>query len=617
MPQNLAAFVPTAFLERSIELDRRADGVILLRNAVPLQPLHAHIPGLLHLQAARHPQRTWLAQRDPETDEWRRLSYAQGLARVNAVTQSLLELGQAGRVVLVLSGNSIEHAVLQMAAMQAGMPYAPITPAYSQLSRDHVRLKSMVEVLDPAVVFVQSGQAFAAALRALDLSGAHVVHVDDPVSDIPSSAWSRWVSVTEHPDVAAALGRLNHDTLAKILFTSGSTGMPKAVPITQGMMCAALAMASQMLDTRAETFEKVLLEWLPWSHVAGGTAIFNSVLNEGLSLYLDGGRPMPGQFSQTLRNLREISPFRLGNMPLGYAMLLEALDSDEELGRSLFRHLRRLASMGARLPDSVYEGIQSHAVRHTGYRIPFTAAYGSTETTAAVSCVYWPTERADLVGLPHPGVEMKLVPLDDGRYDVRVRSPTVLAGYLHRPELSAQAFDEEGFFRMGDAVSFVDEADPVQGLAFAGRTAEEFKLQSGVFVRVGSLRVDLISALAPLVVDAVLTGADQAEVGAMVWLNLAACRQRFGQPEASMDQLVALPALRNALRDGVDAHNRRHPGSSTCIRRLEVLQDPPSMDAGEVNDKGYIQQRLVLERRRDWVLRLHAEPTPAGVMRFD
>jgi feruloyl-CoA synthase len=372
-----------------------------------------------------------------------------------------------------------------------------------------------------------------------------------------------------------------------------------------------------MLDTREETFEKVLLEWLPWSHVAGGTAIFNSVLNDGLSLYLDDGRPVPGLFEHTLRNLREISPFRLGNMPLGYAMLLQAMDQDEAFARHLFRHLRRLASMGARLPDSVYEGIQAHAARHTGYRIPFTAAYGSTETTAAVSCVYWHTERADLVGLPHPGVEMKLVPLGDGRYDVRVRSPSVMAGYLQRPDLNAQAFDEEGYFRMGDAVSFVDEQDPQQGLAFAGRTAEEFKLASGSFVRVGALRVDLISATAPWVADAVITGADGPEVGAMLWLNVAACRQRLDLPDASPAELAAAPALREALRRGIEAHNRRHPGSSTCIRRALVLTEPASMDAGEVNDKGYVNQRLVLERRRDWVARLHGAGEDNAVMRLD
>jgi feruloyl-CoA synthase len=382
-------------------------------------------------------------------------------------------------------------------------------------------------------------------------------------------------------------------------------------------MCAALAMASQMLDTRSETFEKVLLEWLPWSHVAGGTAIFNSVLNEGLSLYLDDGRPVPGMFEQTLRNLREVSPFRLGNMPLGYAMLLQALDQDEALGRSLFRHLRRLASMGARLPDSVYNGIQAHAVRHTGCRIPFTAAYGSTETTAAVSCVYWHTERADLVGLPHPGVEMKLVPTGDGRYDVRVRSPTVLSGYLQQPQLTAQAFDEEGYFCMGDAVSFVDQEDPLQGLAFAGRTAEEFKLSSGVFVRVGTLRVDLISALAPWVADAVITGADQAEVGAMVWLNMPACRQCLGLPDASPAEILAAPALRQALHKGIVSHNLQHPGSSMRVRRLVVLDEPPSMDAGEINDKGYVNQRRVLERRSPWVARLHAPADDGAVMRFD
>lgn len=616
MSVSQAQYIPARFLERAIDLERRGDGVILLRNAVPLQPVQAHIPGLLRQQALRRPDRTWLAQRE-RGGAWRRLTYRDGLAQVDALTQWLLDLQAPGRVVLVLSGNSIEHAVLQLAAMQAGMPYAPITPAYSLLSRDHVKLRGMFERLDPAVVFVQGVRPFEAALRALDLRRATLVHVDDPVEGLPAQAWNDLLATPVRPDVQASVARLTHDTVAKYLFTSGSTGAPKAVTVTQGMMCTALAMASQMIDTRDETFERVLLEWLPWSHVAGGTAIFNSVLNDGATLYLDDGRPMPGAIEETLRNLREVSPFRLGNMPIGYAMLLDALNRDEAFGRRLFSNLKRLTSTGARLPDAVYDGIQAHAVRHTGLRIPFTSAYGSTETTAAVCCVYWYCERADLVGLPHPGVELKLVPIDGGRYEVRVRSATVTPGYLHQPELTARAFDDEGWFCMGDAVTFVDEARPEEGLVFAGRVAEEFKLQSGVFVRVGSLRVECVSAMAPLVTDAVVTGADRAEVGLMVWLNVAACRAHVGLPDADVAQLAASPKLRDALRRAMRTHNLRQTGSSSRVHRLMVLEEPPSMDAGEVNDKGYINQRLVLERRRALVERLHAAGADPATISID
>jgi feruloyl-CoA synthase len=444
-----------------------------------------------------------------------------------------------------------------------------------------------------------------------------VIHVDGALPDTDSLRWQDLLGTPVGPAVAQAVQRLNHDTVAKYLFTSGSTGAPKAVTITQGMMCAAHAMAHQMIDSRAESHDRVLLEWLPWSHVAGGTAIFNSVLEDGATLYLDDGRPMPGAFDETLRNLQEVQPFRLGNMPIGYTMLLQALERDEAFGRKLFSKLLRLTSMGARLPDEVYNGIQAQAIQHTGYRLPFTSAYGSTETTAAVSCVYWPTERAGLVGLPHPGVELKLVPTDDGRHEVRVRSPSVTPGYLKQPELTALAFDEEGYLRMGDAVTFVDPADAREGLAFAGRLAEEFKLSSGVFVRVGSLRVDCVSALSPWVSDVVVAGADHDEIGLLAWLHVPVCCERFGMPGATPEQLAALPQLRDALHGALQAHNAHHPGSSTAVRRLLVLRQPPSMDIGEVNDKGYVNQRLVLQRRHAEVARLFAPQPDRDVIVMD
>lgn len=620
-----ADFLPTRFMRRDIEQEYRADGTILLRNKVPLQAMHAHIPSMLHRQASLKPTRTWLAQRDKLTRQWRRLSYADGAQAVNAVTQALLDLGPPGRVVLVLSGNSIEHGVLQLAAMQAGMPYSPITPAYSLLSRDHAKLKGMFELLDPAVVFVQNARDFEGALRALGFSessagaarGTRLIHVDDAIAGIGSLAWQDLLNTPVTPTVGKAVQGLSHDTVAKYLFTSGSTGSPKAVTVTQGMMCAAHAMAHQMIDSSAEAHDRVLLEWLPWSHVAGGTAIFNSVLEDGATLYLDDGRPMPGAFDETLRNLQEVQPFRLGNMPIGYTMLLQALERDEAFGRKLFSKLLRLTSMGARLPDAVYNGIQAQAIKHTGYRLPFTTAYGSTETTAAVSCVYWTTERAGLVGLPHPGVDLKLAPADDGRYEVRVRSASVTPGYLRQPQLTAQSFDEEGYYRMGDAVTFVDPAQVLEGLAFAGRLAEEFKLSSGVFVRVGSLRVDCVGALSPLVSDVVVAGADRDGVGLLAWLHVPVCCERFGMPGATAAQLAALPQLQQALRDALQAHNTSHPGSSTAIRRLLVLPEPPSMDIGEVNDKGYVNQRLVLQRRHAEVERLFARQPDEAVIVLD
>ncbi len=617
MSPDQAPFLNVPFLERAIDVERRPDGTIVVRNRVPLKPIDLSIPELLHRAAARRPDHTWLAQRDRVTGNWNRLSYSEALSQVNAVTQSLLDLDAPGRTVMVLSGNSIEHAVIELAAMQASMPYSPITPAYSLLSTDHAKLKSIFALLDPAVVFVQSARQFQAALSALDLARTCVIHVEEPIDGLPSLAFADLVVTPVRAGVAAAVGRVTHDTVAKYLFTSGSTGIPKAVTVTQKMMCVASAMNSQMIETRADSPEKVVLEWLPWSHVAGGSAIFNSVLDAAGTMYIDAGRPAPGAFDETLRNLREVSPGSFSSMPVGYAMLLEALERDDELGRNFFRNLRRLTYSGARLPDAIYAGLQAQATKHTGSRIPFGSAYGSTETSAAVTCVYWPTERSGLIGLPHPGVELKLVPIDDARYEVRVRSAAVTPGYLGQPDLSAKSFDEEGFFLMGDAATFVDPQSPEEGLAFAGRVAEEFKLQSGVFVRVGSLRVECINALAPLVADVVVTGADRADVGLLAWLNLNACRELAGQFEATLADLIASPKVRHALRDALTRQNVRNTGSSTRIRRVLLLAEPASMDAGEITDKGYVNQRRVLDLRASWVERLYAQPTDENVILID
>lgn len=616
MSPDQVPFLEVPFLERAIDVERRPEGTLVVRNKVPLKPIGPPIPQLLHRAAERRPEHTWLAQRD-RNGEWRRLAYGQALEQVNALTQALLDFDAPGRTVMVLSGNSIEHAVVHLAAMQASMPYSPITPAYSLLSTDHAKLKSIFALLDPAVVFVQSGRQFQAALRALDLRRTRVIHVEDPADDVPSLAFSELIRTPVRPELADIVARVSHDTVAKYLFTSGSTGIPKAVTVTQRMMCVASAMNSQMIESRPDWPEKVVLEWLPWSHVAGGSAIFNSVLDAAGTMYIDGGRPAPGAFQETLRNLRDISPASFSSMPVGYAMLVEALERDEALGRKFFKNLRRLTYSGARLPDTVYAGLQAQAIKHTGRRIPFGSAYGSTETSAAVTCVFWPTERSGLIGLPHPGVELKLVPIDGARYEVRVRSDAVTPGYLGQPELSAKAFDEEGFFLMGDAATFVDADRVEEGLAFAGRVAEEFKLQSGVFVRVGSLRVECINALAPLVTDVVVTGADRADVGLLVWLNVNACRELTGQPDATLAELIASPQVQEAVRAGLRKHNQHSTGSSTRIRRALLLSEPASMDAGEITDKGYVNQRRVLDLRAALVERLYAPAASADVLLID
>lgn len=601
---STAPFLPLSFLVRDLAVEARGDGAILMRSRVPLGRVEAHLPALLLRQAEQRPDQPWLMQRAQGGGAWRALTYREAAHQALAAAQWLLTRRRPGRSVMVLSGNSLEHAAFELAAMKARMPYVPVTPAYSLLSHDHAKLRAMVELVDPAVVFVQEGHRFERALRALGSRDLQVIHVSDPATGLASTAWSEVIATPVGPQVRASIESIEPATVAKVLFTSGSTGVPKAVPLTQHMLCATTAMHAQTVQRDADTPSSVLLEWLPWSHVAGGTAIFNSVLEDGGTLYLDDGRPVPGEFEKTLRNLEEVSPTRFSSVPAGYAMLADALERSGALGRNFYRRLRRLTSSGAKLPDSLYQRLQAQAVRHLGHRVPFVAGYGSTETCAATTVIHWPTERAGLVGLPQPGVEIKLVPLDDQRYEVRVRGPSVMQGYLAQPELTRQAFDAEGYYAMGDAVTFVDRARPEEGLAFAGRVAEEFKLQSGIFVRVGSLRVEAVSATAPLVTDVVVTGADRAWVGLLAWLNVAACRERFGP--LAVDELARHAPLHEALRSALRCHNDRHTGSSMRIARLLVLTEPPSMDAGEITDKGYVNQRAVLARREADVDRLHA-----------
>lgn len=608
-------FLPLPFMARDLDVVEQSDGVVLMCSRVPLGAVEPHLPALLRRRAVEHPDRPWLMQRRAAGTDWQALTYGQARQQVDAVAQWLLALDQPGRRVMVLSGNSLEHAVFELAAMQARMPYVPVTPAYSLLSQDHAKLRAMVDLIDPAVIFVQEAHRFERALQALGPRDGRVLHVEAPAAGVDSVAWSDVLTTAVCAGLQRSIDAIGADTVAKYLFTSGSTGVPKAVPITQHMLCVTTAMHAHTVGRDPQTPASVLLEWLPWSHVAGGTAVFNSVLEDGGTMYLDDGRPLPGEFDKTLRNLREVSPTRFSSVPAGYAMLADALEQDEALGRSFFRRLRRLTSSGAKLPDSVYERLQAQALRHLGGRIPFVAGYGATETCAATTVIHWSTERAGLVGLPQPAVELKLVPLDDRRYELRVRGPSVMSGYLDQPELTRAAFDAQGYYCMGDAVTFVDRAHPEEGLAFAGRVAEEFKLQSGIFVRVGSLRVEAVSAAAALVSDVVVTGADRPHVGLLVWLKVALCQERFGP--RSLAELLSHQPLHEALRQSLQGHNRLHGGSSMRIWRVLLLAEPPSMDAGEITDKGYVNQRAVLARRADAVETLYAPELAPHVVQID
>jgi feruloyl-CoA synthase len=596
------------WLKRDIAIDRRADGSIVLKSRIPLQAYEKHIPASLAKWARQAPERIWLAQRGGPDRHWRKVSYGEAKRTVDALTQGLLDLGVAeGRPVAILSGNSIEHALMTQAAMQARLPAAPVSPAYSLMSQDHAKLNYLFGLIRPAVVMVQDCPAFEKALRALDLTGVTVIHVARPVEGIASIAYADLAATPVTKAVEDSIARITPDTIGKLLFTSGSTGMPKAVINTQEMMCANAAMMTQVRPRDPDGPVSTVLDWMPWNHTMGGNAAFNPILVDGGTLYIDDGRPLPGQLEETIRNLREVSPTYYANVPAGYAALAAAMEKDDALCRSFFRNLTIMAYGGARLPDDLYDRMQALAVRTTGERIVFYTGWGSTETGPTATGTYWNTERVGLIGLPFPGVELKMVPCGS-KYELRLRGINVTPGYFNQPELTAKMFDEEGFYRIGDAGIFVDPDDPLAGIIFAGRVVEDFKLTTGTFVHVGSLRTDAIAAATPVVHDALVAGQDRPFIGLLAWPNLHACRQIVGNPEAGFEEVVKHPAVIACLKRGLEAHNKSVAGvSSMRIARAMLMAEPPSIDGNELTDKGYINQRAGLERRAGLVERLYAD----------
>jgi feruloyl-CoA synthase len=601
------AFRKIEWLARDIAVERRPDGVIILKSRIPLQPYEKHIPASLAKWAKQAPERIWLAQRGGADRQWRKVSYGEAKHIVDGLTQGLLNLGLAdGRPVTILSGNSIEHALMTQAAMQARLPAAPVSPAYSLMSQDHLKLKYLFDLIKPAVAMVQDGPTFEKALKALDLTGVTVVHVARPCEGIKSVSFAELAATPVTKAVEESIAKITPETVGKLLFTSGSTGMPKAVINTQEMMCANAAMMMQVRPRDPNGPIATVLDWMPWNHTMGGNAAFHPILVDGGTLYIDDGRPMPGQLEETIRNLREVSPTYYANVPAGYAALAAAMEKDDALCRSFFKNLGIMAYGGARLPDDLYDRMQALAVKTTGERIVFYTGWGSTETAPTSTGTYWDTERVGLIGLPFPGVELKLVPCGS-KYELRLRGVNVTPGYFGQPDLTRKMFDEEGFYCIGDAGVFVDDNDPLQGIIFAGRVVEDFKLTTGTFVHVGSLRTDAIAAATPVVHDALVTGQDREFIGLLAWPNLHACRQITGNPDATFEDVVKHPEVIACLKRGLEAHNASATGSSMRIARAMLMAEPPSIDGNELTDKGYINQRAGLERRAVLVEKLYAD----------
>ena len=598
-----------------ITVDRDSDGVVIVRSNTPVEHPENNLCLYLRQTAARHPDRQFLAKRD-DSGAWQRLSYGEALRRADAVAQWFIDYGFGpDRPLLILSGNGLEHAVMTFGAMAAETTVVPVSPAYALMSSDFAKLRHIVDLVRPGALFVDDGAPYAKALAALDLTETPVVAVRNLPNCAHPVAFETLLATTPDPALADRIAGIGPESVAKIMFTSGSTGMPKGVINNHGMLCAALEMVRAIAEPIDPDEPSVLLDWLPWHHTFGGNAIMNSVVRSGSILYIDDGRPVAGRFGATIDNLREISPTRFSSVPAALAMLADALEQDEGLRQTFFCNLRGLLYGGAAMPQSTYERFQKLAIETIGVRMPFGSGYGMTETSSVNMSVSWTTERMGLIGLPLPGTILKLVPIGD-KYEVRIKGDHVMPGYFREPEKTAAAFDDDGFFRTGDAARWADDADPLQGLAFAGRVAEEFKLSSGTWVQTGTVRVNALTALAPLIQDAVVAGENRDYLGLLLWPVAAACRALCPTlpVDAPIEVVLADTGVRDAVRDRLRRYNDSHAGGSMRIRRALLMAEPPSIDANEVTDKQYVNQRAVLANRADLVERLYGETPAADVI---
>ncbi len=589
---------PAALAPPRIERTPRADGGFVLAHPDALQP-HARCTGeWLEHWAAATPDAPFLSERDA-AGGWRRLSYRQVREQAGRIAQALLDMHlPADQPVVVLSDNSVDHALLALACQHIGRALCTVSSAYCRLTKDTTKVRGILQALDPALIYAAEPTVYGPAIRVFD-GGVPVVFSDHAAQFDGALRFEQLLGVRETPAVRRAFEAIRPEHTAKLLLTSGSTGTPKVAINTHRMLTANQQQMTQVWPW-LERHPLHLLDWLPWSHTFGANHNFNMVLAHGGSLAIDEGRPAPGLIDKTVRNLREVKPNFYFNVPRGFDMLLPHLERDETFAHDFFERLEGVFYAGAALPQSSWERLEAVA-RHVRKRaLWFTSSWGATETAPAITSVHWRIERAGCIGAPLPGVQLKFVP-NGGKLEMRVKGPNVFPGYRNAPELTAQAFDEEGYYLIGDAGRLVDDAHPEHGVVFDGRVAEDFKLGSGTWVSVGTLRLRAISALSPLAADVVVTGHDREEIGLLV----------FPSPQAaalSPDERTAL------LRTGLAALRAAGGGSSQVPARALLLTEPPNADAGEITDKGYLNPRRVLERRAADVAALYAGSDPRVVL---
>jgi feruloyl-CoA synthase len=594
---------PASLAPRSVALVPHAEGGFVLRSPEPLQPHERCVGDWLERWALETPHARAVAE-PAATGGWRALSWRDLRHRVGAVAQGLIDLDLQPGPIVVLSDNALDHLVLLLAGMHIGRAVCTVSSGYCRLAQgDYTRIHGILAALEPSLVYASDAVTYAAALRGAPVGSAPVVF-SRGADEMPGGiAFELLAAHTETPEVMRRFEQITPDTHAKYLLTSGSTGQPKVVINTHRMLTANQQMLAQTLRFLARD-KPVLLDWLPWSHTFGGNHNMNLVLRHGGTLYIDDGRPLPGAIDKTLAHLMDVQPTLYFNVPKGYEMMLPALESDAALATRFFERLRMVFYAGAGMPASTWQRLEAVAARVRAEPVWFTTSWGSTETAPAVTFAHWKLDRPGVIGLPMPGVELKFVPVggEGGKLEMRVRGPSVFPGYRGNEAATREAFDAEGYYRIGDAGHLLDEDDAASGVVFNGRVAEDFKLTSGTWVSVGTLRLKVVAAMAPWVQDAVITGHDRDHIGVLLFASAAGAQLPLGE-------------LRAHIAAGLRALRAEGGGSSQAPGRALVLAEPPNMAAGEITDKGYLNQRLVLQRRSAEVERLHAAgAADAGVI---
>jgi feruloyl-CoA synthase len=599
---------PVQFGVTRAAVSQREDGVTYVRAEQPLGTFATRMTDRLVHWAETAPDRTFIAQRerlpDGASGEWIRIGYPQALDAARRIAQALLDRGLcADRPVAILSENSIEHALLSLGCLYAGIPYAPVSVAYSTVGHDRGKLRHVLQTLTPGLVFATDAAHYGSAIEAAVPADTEVVLCTGTLAGRRCTPWSELVATAPTQAVDDAMHATGPNTITKFLFTSGSTKLPRAVINTNTMWCANQQQMRQSMPMLAQD-APVLVDWLPWNHTFGGNHNFGLTLYNGGTLFIDEGKPTPDRIGETLRNLREIAPTIYFNVPTGFEAIAQAMKTDDALRKTLLSRVQMFYYAGATLAQPVWNLLHELEEQEIGERIVMATGLGMTESAPFALYVTSADVRSGDLGLPTPGLELKLVPVD-GKTEIRYRGPNITPGYWRAEEATREHFDEEGFFRTGDAVAWIDETDLHKGLRFDGRIAEDFKLATGTFVSVGPLRGRIIAAGAPYVQDVVITGLNRREVGALVFAT-AAIRGLAGlDASASWKEVIESAQVQAYFQRVLDTLAASSTGSSNRVARMHLLHEPASIDKGEVTDKGSVNQRLVLQHRDAVVQAFH------------